>query len=369
VGSIGSFSRVLKSISIGLLAWNEEESIGATLDSLFGQSLFRDPEHEVEVVCVPNACTDGTVAAIRLAYERAAVLHPRVGMEIHELVQPGKVNAWNHFVQRFSNPKAGILILVDADILFHGVDTLRNMVRVLEENPDVVVATDRPVKHVELAERKTWRDRISLAVSRMTRLAPGQLTGQLYAARGDFLRRLVIPEGILVEDGFLKQMVVTDCFTRPADQSRIRCAPDAAHVFEAYTRIGDILPNQRRQAVGHAIYTYLREYLEIRRTEGPADEVIRRHCDRDAGWFLKEIDRRVSEGKWWVMHKGCLTARLRRWTAMRGAGRLPLLPAALLGTAMDLVVHLWANETLRKKQLKGIWKDTKSAAIAGVGQK
>jgi len=253
---------VSKRISIGLLAWNEEESIGATLDSLFGQSLFLDPEWYIEVVCVPNACTDGTVAAIRRAYERAAVRHPRVAMEIHELVQPGKVNAWNHFVRLYSDPTAGILVLVDADILFHGVDTLRNMVRLLEENPDVVVATDRPVKHVELAERKTVMDRISLAVSRMTRLAPGQLTGQLYAARGDFLRRLVIPEGILVEDGFLKQMVVTDCFTRPADQTRIRCAPDAAHVFEAYTRIGDILPNQRRQAVGHVVVSGDRALLD-----------------------------------------------------------------------------------------------------------
>ncbi|MDX6765626.1 MAG: glycosyltransferase [Candidatus Methylacidiphilales bacterium] len=352
---------MLKVVSIGILAWNEEASIGATLDSLFGQSLFDEIGRQVQVVCVPNACTDDTVGAISRAYERAALRLPSVRMEIQSLERPGKANAWNEYVHRFADPAAEVMILADADILFHGRDTLRNMVDLLETEPSVVVATDQPIKHVALKTHKSCFDRISLAISRMTGEAPGQLTGQLYAARASFLRRLVIPEGILVEDGFLKQMVVTDCFTQPADASRIRRAPGAAHVFESYTRIGDILPNQRRQAVGHTIYTYLRDELQRRRGEGSGDAVIRRLSAEDPGWFLNVIDRRVSSDNWWVMHEGCLTARLRRWA--RGGRRWALLPAALVGTAMDLVVHLWANDTLKNKRLKGIWKDTKSQSL------
>jgi glycosyltransferase involved in cell wall biosynthesis len=358
---------VLKVVSIGILAWNEEASIGATLDSLFGQSLFQESGREVQVVCVPNACTDDTVGEISRAYERAAVRLPKVRMEIHALAQPGKVNAWNQYVHRFADPAAEVLILADADILFQGGDTLRNMVGVLEADGAVVVATDRPVKHVALKTRKSIFDRISLAVSRMTGEAPGQLTGQLYAARASFMHRLFIPEGILVEDGFIKQMVVTDFLTQLAENKRIRRAPDAAHVFEAYTRIRDILPNQRRQAVGHAIYTYLRDELQRRRGEGPADGVIRRSSEEDPGWFVKVIERRVSGDAWWVMHEGCLTARLRRWAGRGGGRRWVLLPAALLGTAMDLVVHVWANDTLKNRRLKGIWKDTKSQRLVSGG--
>jgi glycosyltransferase involved in cell wall biosynthesis len=52
-------------ISIGIMAWNEENVIERTLISLFEQSVFSGvntdlPEAEWEIIVVPNGCSDRT---------------------------------------------------------------------------------------------------------------------------------------------------------------------------------------------------------------------------------------------------------------------------------------------------------------------
>jgi hypothetical protein len=61
-------------LSLGLLAHNEEAGIGAMLADLFAQTIFDDGHQArlglaaVELVCVPNGCTDATEAAILRAF-------------------------------------------------------------------------------------------------------------------------------------------------------------------------------------------------------------------------------------------------------------------------------------------------------------
>ena len=56
-------------VTIGILAHNEERSLAATIASLFAQSLLSGqaaiPRLTLEVVVVPNGCTDATVAVAR----------------------------------------------------------------------------------------------------------------------------------------------------------------------------------------------------------------------------------------------------------------------------------------------------------------
>jgi hypothetical protein len=282
---------------------------------------------------------------------------------VESVSTPGKVNAWNLYVHRFSHPQADYLFLMDADIRLDHPDTLRNMILALERNAQAAVATDLPRKHIATKTRKTLADRLSLAVSGMTQAAPGQLTGQLYCARGPLLRRVHMPLGLLVEDGFIKQMLCTEMLRQPCDHSRVVRAPEASHIFEAYTGLKDIFLNQRRQQIGHAIYTFLRDYLLDQIGAQDAGEIIASNNLRDPDWFCALIRARVQQSGWWVMYPGAFSVRwrrLRKLPPLQATLRIPVATAAFL---MDSVVLVAANQRLRNGRLAGVWQDTKSKSL------
>src|ERR1700689_4588547 len=89
--------------SIGIMAWNEEASIGPMLESLFGQAVFgRLPSRGEgwEVVCLANGCTDRTVEVAREAIAsmvRANRIPPGSSVRVEDIREPGRNNAWNRF--------------------------------------------------------------------------------------------------------------------------------------------------------------------------------------------------------------------------------------------------------------------------------
>jgi hypothetical protein len=66
-------------ISLGIMAWNEAEIIETSLKSLFEQSLLkRLPEWKatLEIIVVPNGCSDRTEEAARATLESLAAPYP-----------------------------------------------------------------------------------------------------------------------------------------------------------------------------------------------------------------------------------------------------------------------------------------------------
>lgn len=359
-------------ISLGILAWNEAEVIGVSLKALFAQGLFRRLSADgpvLQIVIIPNGCRDGTGRIAEETLRRlAADFDPRaLSWAVHSLDEAGKAHAWNRFVHDFADPAADYVFLMDADIRLHAPDTLWNMVQALEGDPYALVATDTPLKHVLFKKRKSPADRISLAIADMTRAAPAQITGQLYCSRGAALRRIHMPKGLLTEDGFLRNMVCTDLLRAAPDHRRVVRAPDASHVFESYTRLRDVFFNQRRQQVAHAILVFLLDFLRERAGERDAGAVIRDENARDPDWFGALVRRRVAEAGAWAMYPGAFGTRWRRLRGLPPADRLRRFPAALAAAAMDAVVLVAANRTLRRGTLRGVWKDTKSPALAAAG--
>lgn len=359
-------------ISIGVLAWNEENSIGAALHSLLEQTLIREladqAEERLEVVVVPNGCSDHTdeKAAEALRAGAAALPTERFSWRVESLGEAGKVNAWNQFVHRLSNQAADYIFLMDADISFTHPDTLKNMVQALVQNPRAEASVDLPQKHILFKSRKSLGDRLSLAIGQITQSAPAQLTGQLYCARGPMLRRIHMPLGLMVEDGFLKHMLCTHLFTQPSDNTRIIRAPNASHVFEAYFRVMDIFNNQRRQQIGHCIYTYLRDSLKADTSGKDAGEVIAENSARDPDWFRKVIRKRVQQAGGWVIYPGAFGVRFKRLKNLSPVQALLRLPVALVAFLMDVIVLVAANRRLRSGQLAGVWKDTKTSVLSQI---
>jgi len=351
-------------ISIGILAWNEERSIATTLQGIFDQSLLKTKStgnRKIEIIIVANGCTDQTAQIAQTALDQDTSGSEEISGQVVELTESGKINAWN----AFSHPDTEIFILVDADIKFLHENTLQNMTDLLLNKPEIAVATDHPVKHIELQENYSLRDRISLAVSRMTKAAPGQLTGQLYAARACALRQAVLPKGLIVEDGFLKQFLCTTAFTQPLNNDLIQCAPNAAHVFEAYLSIGDILPNQRRQAVGHTLNRLLQNSLLQKTKSGQsAEDFLKEQHQSNPQWFIREIEEYITYGGWWVVFPGALTFRWKRFMRMPGIKKIPYFPVVCVAWCIDIISSIWANQTLKSGAFMNVWKDTNTDSLS-----
>ena len=344
-------------ISIGILAWNEAESIHTTIHSLLNQSLLCESDHDIELICVPNGCTDHTADAARKAFADAP---QTLRWRVEELTTPGKTNAWNVFVHELSDPDTELFFLVDADIRIQEKETLSNMAAALTARPDLLTCSDRPIKHIALKERRTLLDKLSLHASRLTADADGQLCGQLYCARADFLRRFRIPDSIIVDDGFIKKMAVTNLLTEPDDSARrMTTAENASHLFESYSRFADVVATQRRQSAGYMIHRWTWEFLlEQQQEDEDAGKTIDRLRAADPAWSEKLIATRLKERRYRKILRVILRTRVQRFKNCTGAKKILQFPIMLVHLTMDTVVFFAAVRLLRRKGK--IWRDTRT---------
>lgn len=333
-------------VAIGILAWNEADAIGATFRSLFRQSLFEElcrRNLTCEIVCIANGCTDATAAVARKSFHEYGNRHARKGVftcRVLEIKKPGKTNAWNVFVHKHLPAGTQLLFFMDGDIVFHHPDTLRNMFLALLKHPNASVSVDRPVKDLSLKPRKTLRDRLSLATSRMTQTGAAQLTGQLYCIRAAVARRIYFPRDLAVEDGFLKTVICTDFFTNRMNPARVVIAPDAAHIFEAYMSLPQILNNQKRQMIAQTTAHVLIEHLKSRplRERVNLAATLKRYDTENPGWLKQLLSEHLRRTRFfWRLFPDALTFRFRRWWKMRGLKRLTHFLPALAGFGVTMI--------------------------------
>jgi glycosyltransferase involved in cell wall biosynthesis len=339
------------------MAWNEENSIQTTLESLFRQSVFEKlcvRNEQCEVVVVANACTDRTVAVVRSFFERIEREFEWAGGfsgRVIDIPEPGKANAWNRYIHEFSAVESRYIVSMDADIVFHHRDTIFNLMAVLERNPEVPASTGRQCKDLIFKESKTLRERISLATSSMSGGETGKICGQLYCLRADVARNLFIPRDMgATEDGFIKQMVCTNFLTRPSDPNRVMLAPDAAHIFEAYVHPRDVLNNQKRQMMGQTAVYVLVEYLKTLPSHERMNlaDTLRQHEARDPDWLKKLIAAHLQDNRrFWQIFPHILTFRFKRLMQQRGLRKLTHLPAALAGFGVTMIACARASRALR----------------------
>jgi glycosyltransferase involved in cell wall biosynthesis len=345
-------------LSVGIMAWNEEDSIRTTLESLFRQSVFEKlacRNEACEIIVVANACTDRTVAVVRSLFETMDRTHPWTEgfvARVIDIPEPGKANAWNRFVHEFSAVETRFICSMDADIVFHHRDTIYNLMAALERKPYIPASTGRQCKDLIFKERKTLRERLSLATSTMGGGEQGKICGQLYCLRASVARNLYLPRDLgATEDGFIKEMVCTDFLTRDSDPGRVMLVADAAHIFEAYVNPRDVLNNQKRQMIGQTAVHVLVEYLKTLSWQDRANlaDTLRRHESRDPDWLKKLIaDHLRRRRHFWQLFPGLLGFRFKRLAQLPGLRKLTHLPAACAGFAVTLVACARAHRSLRQ---------------------
>lgn len=352
-------------VSIGILARNEESRIGHTLDTLFRQTLFAELDQRgqrAEIWCVANACTDDTAAVAARIFQEQGAAHAHAESFLASSVSvatPGKINAWNLFVHEISHHDTRCLVLMDADIRLAEATTLWNLVRGLEENKEAHVTVGEPVKDIALKPATSWRERLSLATSRLTGNSAAQLTGQLYCIRAEIARGIRLPRDLAAcEDGFIKSLVCSDFLRTRCNPERILRVEGASHIFEAYTTAAAILRNQKRQMIGQTfVHVLVDKYLPeaCARHNARPGEIVRLLDETDPDWLRELIDTHVREaGHFWRLFPEVCSFRLKRWFALPAGRKLTHLPATLLGTGVTLLAAWMAYRSLHRGAL-GYW--------------
>ncbi|EEF63228.1 glycosyltransferase family 2 protein [Pedosphaera parvula] len=366
-----------KLISIGIIAWNEEKGIRATLESLFQQSLFQrlgERGLSCEIVCVANGCTDNTpkvAAQVFAEYSAAHEFRHTFTCRPLDVKERGKINAWNLYVHSLSASEAQFLFLMDADIKFLHPDTLWNMVDALQENETASIATDRPEKSISFKQDKSLFEKISLRVSQMTQAGDAQLCGQLYCIRSVIARRIYLPRDLgACEDGFIKWVVCTDFITKPLNPQRIIIAKDAAHVFDAYTSPSAILRNQKRQMIGQTVvHILIDDYLKTLTVPERLNLAValREKESADPQWLQRLIGDYIQQTKhFWQLIPGLAGMRFKRIAKLKGLGKVVYLPTAIAGFAVSMIACFNAYGFL-KQGSTNYWPHGKSPASNSAG--
>jgi len=359
------------------MAWNEENSIRATLESLFRQTVFEKlgtRHRRCEIICIANGCTDRTVEVAREMFNRLVQDHPHgdfISARVVEIEEPGRSNAWNRFVHDLSAPEAKFICLMDADILFRERSTLISLVETLEVDVHAWVSAGRHYKDIYFKEHKTWRDRISLATSAMTGTIAGGFSGQLYCLRASVVRNIRLPRDLAAnDDGFLKAVICTDFLTGELDNTRIAQASEAAIVYEAYVSLRDVMNNQKRQMIGQTTVYVLLEYLKslpIDARRRLAD-TIKSTERRDPEWFRKLNERHIGTTRFfWQIFPGILTFRFKRLGKLTGFKKITHAPAALVGFLVTLI-SCWRAFRYLKSDTSPYWpKPTRQSLFNAPG--
>ena len=344
-------------VTIGILARNEAGVIGATLASLFSQSIF-DPATatalgigRVEVLVVPNGCTDDTAEVAREALARVSLPHVRAS--VCEQAQGGKSRTWNTFVHDLAPADTSIFILVDADIEIEGSAVLERLVGGLREWPDTVVTTSQPVKRFRDPDRPSLQRRFSRQAS-IQASDPHAIAGSLYCARAEALRRVWLPVATPGEDGFLCAMVKTDGFTRPPIEERVRRVPGTRHFYEPDEGIAGFVKHEARLLAGTAVNIYLFEHFWEQGRAGHVGRLIDRRNGDDPRWVDGVVLERT-RGRRWRLPRELLFTRLQ---PLRGRPLREVLrraPVAIAATLISLAPNIRANRILGRAGAASHW--------------
>jgi len=225
-------------LSIGIAAYNEEESIERALEHIFKQSLWqRVPADRKEIIICANGCTDRTVEIVKALQTK----HPEI--KLIEIKRKSKVKAWKKIVESV-NPKAKIIFFVDADVIVHhkAIERLWNAFR---QNPKLYLVGGFAIPAVVRGTKDERMRRINEEYrKRVLREKPGHLSGALYGIKVEHAREVAkrMPDNILIEDRFIQ--LVTP-------RERYKKVFEAKVYFKPPQEMRDYLRERMRIAKGH----------------------------------------------------------------------------------------------------------------------
>lgn len=276
------------SLSIGLFAHNEEGNICRTLESLAEQDIFFVANLDVRLTILANGCSDNTVGVAEQYLRNSNVISGHV----MEIAKPGKSNAWNRFIHDGANAHVDSFVCMDSDITFGSADVISQLLAELRQSDEAYLSIDVAKKDTLLKSRRTIFESISVFFSKLMNKGSTAVAGSLYCAQGDQLRQITMPEGLPVEDGFLRAMLVTELFTQQDNNQRILVVDQVCHYFTPDKSIGALFRHEERLLIGTFINSVIYRYLwaEVAETGIDAGQLVARNNIENPLWVEQLIN-------------------------------------------------------------------------------
>lgn len=339
---------------IGVFAHNEEDSIVLLLADLAKQSVFFDSRFSVRVVVLANGCSDNTCEAANTASGNFS--NPS-SVLVCKLEEGGKSRTWNRFVHNLSNIDAESLIFMDADIRLPGQNTISDLLLFLQERTDIKAASSLPVKDIDFRpERLKLIEKLISSGSQVT--GPSSKTsicGQLYVMRSAAARKISLPIGLPVEDGFVRHALITELFSRPINDSVIDQPDRVFHVYSSERHISSLLTHQTRIVIGSAINASLFSHFISMSRRGAHQEVLAQieESSQSSTWLPNTMRALLPSREGWVPLL-FLYGRTRAFYKTRPhSARRSLM--ALIALGFDVVVYVLAQIKMARGAGAGYW--------------
>lgn len=331
-------------VSIGIFAHNEEVSIAASLKQLQQQSLFSQPLAP-EVLVLENGSTDAT--AIR-ARETLATTFKNSPWRVIELERGDKADTWNAFVHRESNDEAHYLIFMDSDIEFGEHETLERLITALKQDPRAHISAGRIQKDIVRVEQKNVLEKMSVQSSELGQSGPPRLAGSLYAASAEAMRAIYLPIGLLVEDGFLRAMVLTHGFSEPENVDRLLMVSNASHYFEAVTNPLTLFRHERRLAIGTELNIMLFDLLQNHVAQGgDANDYIVTQNQANSQWVAERAREQMASNTFAFHLKAYAFKPLQQWWHLPPPRRWRQCPHAIFRFLFNAAASWSARRALK----------------------
>jgi glycosyltransferase involved in cell wall biosynthesis len=350
-------------ILIGMLIHNEEAIIAQTLHTVFKQNIFTNSKYSVKVIVVANACSDKSAEICNYELSQFGHENNNFSYQVIEKTEPGKIQAWNDLIHQYSEAKEEYIIMMDGDILLQQNNNFETLIDSLEEDQHALISTDLPIKDIHYDSSNNFTKRFSLGFSKITQKGKGQLCGQLYCARSSFLRQIIIPKEILIDDTYIKFMACTNGLLSPVDNTKIINNHSVSHIFEAYTGLKNYFNNQVRQTVGFSMWRIFKKIIHNEAQKTNAMHFLKERLDSQPDWLQNKINQYMKTRKWFVYDEA-LSVRFQRLKRLKVAARIKMFLPTCAATLMDIPVVLASNSKIKKSHLQSLWQDTNSNKMA-----
>lgn len=138
-------------------------------------------------------------------------------------------------------------------------------------------------------------------------------------------------------------------------------AETASHVFEAYTRLPDVLATHRRQIAGYMIHRWICEYLQSHLSDAPDAAALIEHLNKTKpGWSRGVIAEGVRKKDYKRIHRILRETRLNRFCGFSAPKKAVYLPVRAIQIVLDSLQFLAALRMLCRGKLSKVWRDTRT---------